>query len=253
MKQSENIKISIITTTYNSERFFEETIQSVIQQNYPNIEYIVIDGGSTDGTINLIKKYEKHISYWVSEPDKGIYDAINKGIKKATGHLVKIINSDDRLTKNSVKTAVSFYLKELQNHRPEDFILISPLERMTEQGVVRAVWGTKDYVIFFENLLHPTWYVPKEVYEKIGLYDLSYKIASDYDYFMKLLSNKIKIVKSETAFAQYREGGASSNFSGRKEVIAIKKKYKGNLKAFLLKLQIEMISAYTIIRQKLRV
>src|SRR5688500_3818909 len=88
-------KISIITPTYNQGHFIEQTIQSVIEQDYPNLEYIIIDGGSTDDTLSVIKKYEKYISYWISEKDKGQSEAINKGFKKATGDVVNWLNSDD--------------------------------------------------------------------------------------------------------------------------------------------------------------
>lgn len=101
--------ISIITVVYNGEKYLEQTIQSVINQTYKNIEYIVIDGGSTDGTLDIIKKYEEHISYWVSESDKGLYDAMNKGIGVAKGELIGMINSDDWYELEAVEIMAEAY------------------------------------------------------------------------------------------------------------------------------------------------
>lgn len=98
----ENLKISIITVSYNAAKTIEQTIQSVVNQTYDNIEYIIIDGGSTDGTVDIIKKYEDKIAYWVSEPDKGIYDAMNKGILKASGEYIYFLGADDWLYNESV-------------------------------------------------------------------------------------------------------------------------------------------------------
>ena len=106
--------ISIITVSYNAVKTIEDTILSVINQTYPNIEYIIIDGGSTDGTLDIIKKYQDKITYWVSEPDKGIYDAMNKGIAKANGELIGIINADDWYELDAVQNVVL----EFNNTRP---------------------------------------------------------------------------------------------------------------------------------------
>lgn len=103
------IKVSIITVVYNGVKNIEQTIKSVLHQTYSNIEYIVIDGGSTDGSLDIIKKYSDSISYWVSEADKGIYDAMNKGISKATGDLIGIINSDDWYEPDAIMNMVTAY------------------------------------------------------------------------------------------------------------------------------------------------
>lgn len=242
-----NIKVSILTTTFNSEEYLEETILSVINQKYKNYEYIIIDAGSTDQTLDIVKKYDKYITYWVSEPDKGIYDGINKGIKKATGDLIKIVNSDDLLTDNSIRRAVELY--EKHSSKDKHFILMSSLERIDAKGNVISIWKNKENIFFFENLLHPTWYVPKKVYQELGLYDLSYRIASDYDYYMKLLQNNVRIIRDDMPFAQYREGGSSANFTGRKEVITIKKKYRGAIMALALQVQIQLIKFYSNIKK----
>ncbi len=106
-----NKKISIVTVSYNAVATIEQTILSVINQTYPNIEYIVIDGGSTDGTVEVIKKYAKRISYWISEPDKGMYDALRKGFEKITGEFCCYINSDDFYSLTAIETIVNFFNK----------------------------------------------------------------------------------------------------------------------------------------------
>lgn len=108
-----SLKISIITPSYNQGQFIEETIQSVIQQSYANVEYIVIDGGSKDNTIDIIKKYESKITYWESKKDKGQSDAINKGLAIATGDIVAWLNSDDMYTENALKRVANIFLKIL--------------------------------------------------------------------------------------------------------------------------------------------
>src|SRR5690606_10615120 len=109
-------KISIVTPSYNQGQFIEETILSIISQNYPNLEYIIIDGGSTDNTVDIIKKYENHLKYWVSEADKGQADAINKGLQHCTGDIFNWINSDDYLESNSLFTIANAYNPAIDNN-----------------------------------------------------------------------------------------------------------------------------------------
>src|SRR5665647_1802387 len=148
-------KISIVTPSFNQGRYIEQTIQSVINQNYPNLEYIIIDGGSTDDTIEVIKKYEKHISFWISEPDKGQADAINKGFAKCTGDIFNWINSDDY-------------------YEPETFKKLSNL--FTTHKAVNVVCG-KEWAFndenFTERTLHPGSIIKETVFEtiQIGIID----------------------------------------------------------------------------------
>ena len=112
--------ITIITVVFNNKRYLTKTIKSVLNQSYQNIEYIIIDGGSTDGTLKIIKKFDKKIDYWISEKDHGIYDAFNKGLKLATGDLIGFVNSDDILLKNACK----YLVKNYENHSEADFFLV---------------------------------------------------------------------------------------------------------------------------------
>ncbi|WP_299396343.1 glycosyltransferase family 2 protein [uncultured Gelidibacter sp.] len=183
------MKISIITATYNSVKTLEVCMKSVLNQDYNNIEYIVVDGGSKDGTLDLIKsKAEKHRSiFYSSEPDKGIYDALNKGIAKATGDVIGFVHSDDFLADNTIISKIADYLKV---------------------GGFDGVYGNLHYVQFDDTekivrnwksqafspkLLnrgwmpaHPTLFLKKEVYNTHGYFDLNYKIAADYDFILRI-------------------------------------------------------------------
>lgn len=158
-------KITIITVVYNGVNLLEKTIKSVLEQNYPNLEYIIIDGGSTDGTINIIKKYEENVEYWISEKDNGIYDAMNKGIDKSTGEGLIFLNAGDYFIGNVLveNIIIPSYIpvKTTRNNELVDINLKS--EKL---GISNCHQG-----IIFEN-------------KKIK-YDLNYRISADYDYFLK--------------------------------------------------------------------
>jgi glycosyltransferase involved in cell wall biosynthesis len=236
-----------VIPTFNSEKFVEECILSIINQDYDNIEIIIVDGLSQDSTLQILNKYRKYISILISERDEGIYDAINKGIRNCKGDLIKILNSDDALTENSLLRALKVYNENIEK-KDKEFIIMSTLERISLNGEKIATWGKFNNVLFFENLLHPSWYVPMQTYEKFGLYNLKYNIASDYEYFMRLKKSKVKLLKSKTPYTKYREGGTSSGLSGKYEVYEIKKIYKGVVMANLLLLQMRLF----VLRSKIK-
>jgi hypothetical protein len=133
-----------------------------------------------------------------------------------------------------------------------EFCIVSSLYRIDKQSRILKLWKKTDKIGFFENYLHPTWYVSKNVYEKYGLYDTQYRIASDYDYYMRLLENNVEIIQSETSLAKHREGGISENYVGAKEVIRIKKFYKGGAAALMLGAQNLIFKWLIIVRGSLR-
>ena len=204
---------SIITVVYNNEKYLEETILSVLKQSYKNFEYIIVDGGSTDRTLEIIKKYNNKINYWVSEKDKGIYDAFNKGMSLCRGNFIGIINSDDIYTKNSLKI-ISSYIKK----KPVfDFIF----------GSVRKHWGIlhgyKPNKIFYSwgfYSSHSTgFFIRRSAAQKVGLYDLKYKYHADYDYFYRLIVQKKMTglaTKKKEITGIFRRGGFSSTINYRK-------------------------------------
>ena len=175
-----NGKVSVITICYNSEKFIEQTINSIISQNYPNIEYIIVDGNSKDNTVNIIKKYEHNISKWISEPDKGIYDAMNKGIKLATGDWIIFMNSGDNFINESVLSDI--FLKE----KFENINVV--------YGNIINDWGThkekKDafplkYFSYRMPFCHQAVFVRRNTLLH-NLFDLSFKYAADFNQFYNL-------------------------------------------------------------------
>lgn len=184
------MKISIITIVYNRHYCIAECIKSVLEQRYPNVEHLVIDGGSTDGTQQEIVPYRKHLAYYVSEKDEGIFDALNKGVQNATGDVIGILNSDDLFyapdTLNKVVEAFEtsnadiVYAKGLfvDNKQPDKII---------------RMYGSKPfkkrYLTFGWIPLHTTIFVRKEVFAKYGMYNHGYKIASDYDISIRWFQN----------------------------------------------------------------
>lgn len=221
--------VSIITVVFNGERYLEETIESVINQSYENIEYIVIDGNSTDRTVEILEQYDGKIDHWLSEPDDGIYDAMNKGISLCSGEIIKLINADDLLTPDSVETAVQAFLKF--GEKGQELFITSNLDIINEEGVVVSAFTQKGFTKYFESFLHPAWYVPAAIYNKYGQYSLDYSISSDYEYFLRLQEGGVKMRVLEAPLAQYRVGGASSGYAGTKQVFRINCNYFGLIRA----------------------
>lgn len=197
-------KVSVITIVYNAVDTIENTIQSVIEQTYPNIEYIIIDGGSTDGTLQIIEQYKNSISKVITGPDKGIADAFNKGIALATGDWIGMINADDWYAYNAIE-------RVMLNVSANDEICCGNLTLIGENGFALCKKSKVRWLNLGMYIMHPTCFVRKEVYERIGLYDTSLKIAVDFDMFLRIKSRgfKIKYIKEMIAFM--RTGGTSSN------------------------------------------
>lgn len=205
------MKISIITVCYNSAKTIEETLKSVKNQTYPNIEFIVIDGKSKDETISIIKKYEDIISYFESEEDKGLYDAINKGIEKATGDFVGILNSDDVFFDENTISSVADFL----NRNSSLDAITGNIIQIKNGKIIRHYksnkWKPRDLEIGFMPP-HPSIFIRKSTYNRLGLYKLGYKIAADYELIIRyFLKNKIQYKYSGITTTKMLVGGASSS------------------------------------------
>ena len=221
-------KVSIITVCYNSEKTIEDTIQSVISQDYPDIEYLIIDGKSTDNTMQIIGKYADHISKSTSEPDKGIYDAMSKGIKMASGDIVGILNSDDIFfTDKTVSDVARVFTND-----PEVDAVYGNIAyyRGTDMEKKVRTWITKPYYDqFFEHgevPAHPSLFVKKSVYDTIGTYFPDFKISSDYEFMLRAFKvHGYKSCHLNQFIVKMRVGGESTKslknvLIGNKEVKA---------------------------------
>lgn len=201
------IKISIITITYNSENTLEGTIKSILEQNYNNLEYIIIDGGSSDSTLEIIDKYRKRIAYFISEPDNGISEAFNKGIRVAQGDVIGIINSDDMLYKDAL-----FRINKKFTERPDLEAVHGNVLRFNgneERG--RVVKPNKNLKKLYYDFLiyHPSFFVSKKAYEKYGLYNCEYKCAMDYEFVSRMYFNGANIDYIDSIISYFRVGGTS--------------------------------------------
>lgn len=211
------MKISLITITYNSAKTLADTIKSVLEQTYSNIEYIIVDGASKDNTVSIIKKYEPLFGErikWISEPDKGLYDAMSKGIRIATGDVVGILNSDDFFTSNKVlqKIADAFELDSQLDAVYGDVHFVHP----NQLDKCVRYYSSK---IFKPKLMklgfmpaHPSFYLRKECFEKYGLYKTNYKIAADFEFLLRVIYKaKIKTKYLPIDMVTMRTGGASTS------------------------------------------
>ena len=224
MKKGNDIKVSIITVSLNSEKTIEQTIKSVLHQTYTNLEYIIIDGGSTDGTIDIIHKYADRIAYFVSEPDNGLYDAMNKGIEKATGELIGIINSDDWYELDALKTVVALFARNIKADVIHGGIRIYDNERFS------SVYCPKTSELKLCMIPHPACFVTKKAYQKFGTFNLNYNIAADYELLAHIYTSNGQFIFNNKTLANLRLGGASDlhRKTGHDESEELKKRY--NLK-----------------------
>lgn len=212
-----NMKISLITITYNSEKTLADTIQSVLNQTYPNIEYIIIDGASKDNTVSIIKEYEPYFKgrmKWISEPDKGLYDAMSKGIRMATGNIVGILNSDDFFTvKEVLQNVANAFLQDVKLdavYGDVHFVHPSNLNKCVRYYSSKVFKRSLMKLGFMPA--HPSFYIRRECFDKYGLYKTDYKIAADFEFLLRVIyKEKIKTQYLPIDMVTMRTGGASTS------------------------------------------
>lgn len=222
---SDNIKISVVTVCYNSEKTIERTIKSVLNQTYDNYEYLIIDGGSKDGTLEIVNRYLNKFGDKLkvtSEPDKGIYDAMNKGIAKAGGVVIGLINSDDYYEVDTLEKVAEAYEKNHSNPMTVYY------------GANRALKGDKEVSINFFNadfldesmISHPASFITKAAYENMGVYDTAYASVADYDLMLRYKhSGKVSFVPVYEILANFTLGGTCSTDMAYYELLDLKVKY----------------------------
>ena len=191
--------ITVITVVYNGAKYLEDTIKSVINQTYPNVEYIIIDGGSRDGTLDIIKKYEDYVDYWVSEPDKGIYDAMNKGIDLATGQWINFMNAGDKFFNDNI---IFFIYQNVKSLNSNYDIVYGKVGIINEKGEIDAIYGLNEKESFkklkkYMSISHQSTFYRLEFFKKTGKYDNDFKIAGDYEILLRNYKNlQIKFLDS---------------------------------------------------------
>jgi len=225
------MKVTIITVTYNSEKYLEDCILSVVNQRYHDIEHIIVDAKSTDNTIPIIKKYEAHIAKWISEKDNGMYDAINKGMEMATGDIIGILNSDDMLENPEViDYIVEAFIQQHVDSLYGDLEYVDPIDL----NKIYRIWKGKPYrrSLFNSGWMpaHPTFYFKKSVFEKYGGYETHFYSAADYELMSRyLFKHRISSYYLPKLLVKMRRGGQSNNNlkmrlrANRRDFLAMKK------------------------------
>jgi len=217
--------ISIITVSYNSKGTITDTIKSVLAQTYTEIEYIIIDGSSTDGTVKLIESFGSRISKFTSEPDKGIYDAINKGIRLSTGNIIGILNSDDFFYDNNViQKVVDAFDTDVIDAVYGDVKFVDPTNILKVVRNYSSKHFNPEKFKFGFMPAHPSFYVKRDLFGKHGFYKTDYKIAADFELLVRFMYvNHIRCKYIEMPFVSMRTGGVSnksilSNITLNKEI-----------------------------------
>jgi glycosyltransferase involved in cell wall biosynthesis len=223
------MKVSLITVCFNSESTIRDTIVSVINQDYQNIEYIIIDGFSSDSTMNIVNEYKNSITKIISEPDGGIYSAINKGISLATGDVIGILNSDDTFTDNFVLSSVV----ELLNNSGAD-CLIGNICFVNDVGAIKRTYlsnNWSNYRFFFGMMPpHPSFYCKRSLFAEYGFYREDMLIASDFDLLLRYFAiHKLTYVHLNKILVSMKFGGVSSN--GFKSIIRLNREIYLSLKS----------------------
>jgi len=209
-----SIKITIITVSLNSEKYISTAINSVLSQSYSNIEYIVVDGGSTDGTLDIVKSYGARISNIISESDDGLYDAMNKGIKASTGEVIGFLNSDDFYVDN----LVIFRVAQLYQDNPNLDIALGDVDFIcpgSQNKITRTFssFGFAPWKLRFGLMPpHPSSFISRSAYHLVGRYSLGYIIAADFEWFCRaLLVYNLKYLRINRVLVRMRTGGVSTS------------------------------------------
>lgn len=232
------MKITIITAVYNGKHRIADAIESVIQQDYPDIEYIVVEGCSTDGTLNVINRYREKIAKIVSEPDKGLYDALNKGIELSTGDYIGFVHADDMLYDTHV---ISRVVEKINSTNCDIFYGDGIYLDNNDKNKVVRNWVSGKYnkskIAKGWLPLHPTMYIKREVYMKNGLYDISYKISGDTELLLRYLyNNNLSVAYLHKYIIKMRMGGLSTSVWQTKNKWSedVRAYHKNGLSAFCL-------------------
>jgi glycosyltransferase len=225
------MKVTIITVTLNSEKYLADCIESVRKQSYKNIEHIIIDGKSTDGTLKIIRQNSEHISKWISETDRGMYDAINKGIQMSTGDIIGILNSDDMLASEDVIEKIADCFTNTKTDSVYgDLVYVDPCNTQKITRFWKGVCYKRNRFRYGWMPAHPTFYMRRGLIDQYGLYENHYYTAADYEFMARYLyKHKISATYLEQRVVKMRSGGASNGNlkrrlrANRRDYLAMKK------------------------------
>lgn len=222
----EETKCSIITVAYNSAQTIKRTIESVLNQTYKNIEYIIVDGASKDDTVAIVQGYEKDFDgrlKWVSEPDEGLYYAMNKGIDMATGSIIGIINSDDWYEPDAVENMVKLIEDMCRDNSTELVVAYGALKSWLDDVEQKVTVG--DHTRIREAMIgHPTCFVTKALYDRCGVFDTKYISAADYDLILRFSENPdVYFAKTEKIIANFSLGGMCSSGKAYYDLLKVQK------------------------------
>jgi len=210
-------KISIITPSFNSAKFIDDCIQSVVNQRYPSYEHVIVDGGSTDNTLEILKKYP-HLK-WMSEKDEGVYDAMNKGIKLSTGQIIGILNSDDYYESNIFETVANVF----EEHR--DVGVLHGNMKVLYNNNQFVVSRSKEYQKYYCMWVkHATCFIRKDVYDTFGMYDIRFKIQADFDLMLRYRKRGVKLFRLNRVISNFRVGGLSTKQWSLRESVCVRKR-----------------------------
>ena len=211
------MKFSVITVCLNSEDTIEKTIKSVLNQQGVELEYIVIDGGSTDSTVEIIKKYESQIAYWCSEPDSGIYEAMNKGITFATGEVISFINSNDWYADGAL------YCVQQKMSEDNFDLVCGKVARVKNGMIVRTSIRPEEETDLYYRMFypHPGIFTRRIVFDEFGGFDLQYRICADYDWLLRVYNKGVRIAYTDTLVSYFSMGGVSSGYGALAEKKAV--------------------------------
>lgn len=211
--------VSVVTVVYNTEKFLEESIESVITQSYENVEYIIIDGGSSDGTVDIIKKYEDKIDYWVSERDRGIYNAMNKGLQVASGEYIAILNADDYYNQDAIKLSIENILSSGSDYSYAEVRFVNSSSR------IKPIYPLIEGKIYQEMPYpHVSAFINAEIYKRVGLFDEEFQIAGDHDMALRIHLAGYRASYLELEVARLEPDGISNGVQSNREslLVAIK-------------------------------
>lgn len=212
----QELKISLITVAYNAQNTIERCIISVLRQQFLNLEYIIIDGGSKDGTVDIVEKYKDNLSFFVSEPDKGIYDAMNKGIALATGDIIGTLNADDYFADNEILNEIAGVFA-----KQDTDVLYGDMDYVDASGGIVRKWRSGEYRagIFNRGWMppHPTFYCKRGLFKELGAYSLEHGSAADYELMLRFMHlHNIKAGYLKRVMVKMVIGGVSNkNFLNR--------------------------------------